>query len=138
MSNASEVLDIFATYATDSDAEQNGKWFPLGKKGRVKVARTGNDRYNSEFKRLVDEKQLDLNEGGPAAEALAQDIMVAVQAKTILVGWEGLGFQGKTVEYSVDMAKTMLGVKDFRRKINALADSFENFRVKEEAEQGNA
>lgn len=138
MSNAQEqFLDIYDAYATDPELELKGKWFPIGKTGKVKVARTGNDNYNAEFKRLVDQYQADLSEGGPAAEELGLKIMVKVQAKTILLDWEGIGYQGKKVEYSVDMAETMLGIKDFRKRINAIADSFENFRAKAEEQQGN-
>lgn len=132
-----EVFDVFANFATDEEAEIKGRWFPIGKHARVKVARVGNDNYNAEFKKQVEDNQLELSDGGPGAEQLAGEIMLRVQAKTVLVDWEGLGFQGKQVPYSVEMAKTMLGVKDFRKKILALADSFENYRVKSEEQQGN-
>jgi hypothetical protein len=133
-----DLLDIFDAFATDPELELKGKWFKLGKKARVRVARDGNDNYNEEFKRLFEEHSLALADGGPAADALAADIMLQVQAKTILVGWEGLSFQGKPVEYSVEMAKTMLAVKDFRKKILAMSREFDNFRVKAEEQQGNA
>lgn len=139
MSNdTQEVFDVYAAFATDEQAEVSGRWFPIGKGAKVKVARTGNDRYNAEFRRLVEERQLDLNDGGAGAEQAAADILLQVQAKTILVGWEGIAFQGKQVEYSVEMAKTLLGVKDFRKRVLTMADSFENFRVKSEEQQGNA
>lgn len=137
-SPAEQVLDIFEAYATDEDAENNGRWFPLGKGGHVKVARTGNENYSKLFKKLVEAKEADLNEGGPAADALANEILLQVESQTVLVDWKGIGFQGKQVEYSPEMAKTMLGVKDFRRKINALAGSFENYRIREEQQAGNA
>lgn len=137
MSNDSGSFDVFTNFATDSKLENEGKWFPIGKKSRVKVARTGNDHYNAEFKRLLEQHQMELNDGGPEAERLANEILLKVQAKTILVDWEGLSFQGKDVAYSVEMAKTMLGVKDFRKRILAWADSFEEFRVKDEEQQGN-
>jgi hypothetical protein len=132
-----EVFDVYANYATDEEAEVKGRWFPIGKNARVKVARVGNDNYNAEFRKLVEDKQLDLSEGGPAAEQLASDILLTVQAKTVLVDWEGLGFQGKPVPYSVDSAKSLLAVKDFRKRILAIAESFDNFRVKQETQQGN-
>lgn len=132
-----DLLDIFASFATDPELELNGKWFSIGAKGKVKVARDGNDNYNEEFKRLYEENALALADGGPAADSLAASIMLQVQAKTILVGWSGLAFHGKEVEYSVEMAKTMLAVKDFRKKIAEMSRSFENYRVKAEEQQGN-
>lgn len=139
MSNANQdLLDIFASFATDPELELKGKWFSIGAKAKVKVAREGNDAYNDEFRRLYEENALALADGGPAADALAADIMLQVQAKTILVGWEGLAFQGKAVEYSDEMAKTMLAVKDFRKKILEMSRSFDNYRVKAEEQQKNA
>lgn len=133
-----DFFDIFNAFATDPELELKGKWFTVGPKARMKIARTGNDNYNAEFKRLVEKHSLDLQDGGPGAEKIAAEIMTEVQAKTILVDWDGIGFQGKLVEYSPEMAKTMLAVKDFKKLVLAKADSFEEFRVKAEAALGNA
>lgn len=130
-------MDIFATFASDEKAELEGQWFPLSKTAKVLVARSGNVNYVTALRKTMDKYQMDLSTGGPESEHLAEQALVEVMASTILLGWEGLSFQGKPAAYTPEMAKTMLRVKDFRKKISGFADSFEAFRVKAEVEQGN-
>lgn len=125
-------MDVFSTYATDEKAEVEGKWFPLSKTAKVLVARNGNQRYQAAFRKKLADHEMDLNTGTPEADKLAEEILVDVMAETILLGWEGLSFQGQAVSYSREMAKTMLRVKDWRRRINAIADSLENYRIQAE------
>lgn len=131
-------MDIFATFASDEKAELEGQWFPLSKTAKVLVARSGNTNYVAALRKTLEKNQMDLNSGGPEAEQLAEQALIDVMSSTILLGWEDLSFQGKSVSYSVEMAKTMLRVKDFRKKVSGFADSFEAFRVKADVEQGNA
>lgn len=130
-------MDIFASYATDEKAEVEGVKFPLSPTAYVVVARAGNDRYLAELRKALDVNQMALDSNDEAANDLANKLMIEVEAKTILVGWGGLQFQKKPVEYSHEMAKTMLSVKDFRKKILAFSNSMEAFRVKAEEAQGN-
>lgn len=131
-------MDVFNTYATDEQAEIEGRWHKIGGKSRVLVARTGNANYVKEFRKLLERHEADLGTGSDEADKLSEEILVEVMAKTILLGWEGLEFQGQPVEYSVEMAKTLLRVKDFRKRVSAIADSLENFRIRTEEAQGNA
>lgn len=131
-------MDIFSTYATDEIAEVEGRWQNLSKTAKVLVARTGNARYNAEFRKALQKHELDLGTGNEEADKLAEEILIDVMARTVLLGWEGLSFQGAEVPYSVEMAKTLLRVKDFRKRIAAVADSIDNFRIQVEEAQGNA
>jgi hypothetical protein len=131
-------MDIFNTYATDEVAEVEGRWQKIGKDAKVLVARTGNARYQKEFRKALERHEGDLGTGSEEADKLAEEILIEVMAKTILLGWEGLSYQGQTVEYSVDMAKTLLRVKDFRKRVMAIADNLENFKIQAEVAQGNA
>lgn len=131
-------MDIFAAFATDEKAEVEGVEFDLSATAKVRVARAGNERYLAELRKVLDQHQMALDSNDDAANALAQKLTIDVMAKTILVGWSGLSFQGKSVDYSVEMAKTLLGVKDFRKKIEAFSNSMEAYRVKAEEAQGNA
>lgn len=129
-------MDIFSSFATDETLETAGKWRPLSKTAKILVARSGNPKYVALLRKKMEEAQLDLS-SGPEADQLAESILIDVMAETILLNWEGLTYQGKEAPYSREMAKTFLKVKDFRRKVSAMADDFEAFRVKQEAEQGN-
>ena len=130
-------MDIFAAYATDEKAELEGQWFPLGKDCSLLVARSGNAVYTAALRKALEKNQIDLEGGGPDADFLAESLIVDVMASTILLGWKGLSFKGKDVEHSCEMAKTMLRVKDFRKKVTNFSDNFEAFRVKAETAQGN-
>lgn len=129
-------MDIFTSFATDETLENAGKWRPLSKTARILVARSGNPKYVELLRAKMAEAQLDLT-SGPEADQLAETILIDVLAETILLGWEGLTYQGKEAPYSREMAKTFLKVKDFRRKVTAMADDFEAFRVKQDVEQKN-
>lgn len=129
-------MDIFASFATDEKLENEGKWFPLSKTAKVLVARSGNPAYVAMLRKAMAEAQLDLTVG-EEADQLAEGILIDVMAKTILLKWEGLEYQGAPAAVTAEMAKTFLKIKDFRKKISALSENFDAFRVKSEAEQKN-
>lgn len=129
-------MDIIAAFATDEKLETEGKWFPLSKTAKVLVARSGNDKFVELLRKKMKEAQLDLT-SGEEAEALAEEILIDVMSKTVLLGWEGITEAGKAVAYSHDKAREYLAVKEFRRKVSALSENFEAYRLKAEAEQGN-
>lgn len=130
-------MDVFTSFATDQALENKGKWFTLAKDAQVLVARSGNDRYSEKLRAHMELSPLEgLN--SKQQEEIGSEILVDVLAETVLLDWKGLAYQGKEVPYSKDMAKTFLRIKDFRKKINMLSENFEAFRVKAEAEQGNA
>jgi len=57
-------------------------------------------------------------------------------SKTILLGWKGeIKLKGEALEYSVDNAKKLLAVKDFRRYITTLSEDFESFKAEQEADE---
>jgi hypothetical protein len=130
-------MDVFATFATDEKLETEGVWFDLSATAKVLVARSGNEKYLAVLRKVLDRNQLALDANDEAANTLAQQLTIDAMAEAILLGWEGLSFQGKQVPYSKDMAKTMLRVKDFRARIEALSKSFEAYKVKAEEAQGN-
>lgn len=131
-------MDVFASFATDEKKEVEGHWFPLSKDAKVLVARAGNANYLKALRKKLEESKLDLDSQDEAANEVAEGVIIEVMARTILVGWEGLSFKGKTMPYSAINAKTLLQVKDFRRKVEAFSNTFDAFKVKSEAELGNA
>lgn len=131
-------LDIFAQFATDETLEENGTWFPIGGGARVLVARSGNRKYGKMLSKEVErnKKALDLNDD--AADKLSEEIMIAVIAETILLGWEDVVFKGQALEYSVANARKLLALKDFRKTIGQFADDVSAYKFKETEEQGKA
>jgi hypothetical protein len=130
-------MDIFATFATDEKLEVEGRWFDLSKTAKVRVARSGNPQYIKLLRKKLDEKRIDLDSQGDEANDVAEKLMIDVMADTILMGWEGLEFRGKPMEYSRLNARLLLQVKDFRKKVSGFSESFEAFKVKAQEELGN-
>lgn len=131
-------MDILSSFATDETLEVQGKAFPLSKDAKVLVARSGNPKYVALLRKKMAEAQIDLASGEEADE-IAETILNEVMAETILLGWTGIteGPNKTPVPYSVAKAREYLKVKDFRRKISALSENFEAYKVKAEAEQKN-
>lgn len=130
-------MDIFATYATDEQLEVEGAWFDLSKTAKVRVARANNENYLATLRKKLNSNQHALDVGGKEADELAEGLIVEAMSETILLDWKGLQFKKKDVPYSKEMARTMLRIKDFRKRISGFADTFEAFKVKAEEEQGN-
>ncbi len=132
-------FDVFAFFATDEEAELKGVEFPIGKSGKLLIARANNRNYAKVLSKFVDANRDGLeNPDEDAAADLNDKVLAQVMARTILLGWSGLSFKGVHVEYSVEKAEELLAVKDFRRKVAELASSMEAYRVKTEDAQGKA
>jgi hypothetical protein len=134
----SELLDIFAEFATDENLENNGTWFPLGGKARVLVARSGNRAYAKSLSAEVNEHQATLDLDNEAADTLSEQIMARVMSKTILLGFENFAFKGKAISYSHENAEKLLMVKDFRRQIVKFSETVSAYKANLEAAQGEA
>jgi len=131
-------MDIFNTYATDEVAEVEGRWFPLDKKTKVLVARTGNPNYLKAIRQRMKDAQIDTEDSSEENEKLVSDLIVETMAETILLGWKGVALKGEELTYSKANAIRALSIKGFRTRISGIADKLESFRIKEEEELGNA
>lgn len=130
-------MDIFEHFATDSLAETEGRELKLSKTAKLLVARASNRRHADAIRKAVEAGKIDLNDNSEQGNEVAEEVMIDIMADTILLGWSGISYQGRVVEYSPEMARTLLRIKDFRAKVNAFANNFENFKAKGEAAQGN-
>lgn len=130
-------MDIFDTYATDENLENTGTWVNLSDTAAVKVARSGTPAYHRRLSALADERRAELDLGGSVAERVSTEILIQVMAETILLDFKGLSYKKQPMEYSVDNAKVLLQHRDFRMRIAGIADDRENYKLREEAEQGN-
>lgn len=131
-------MDVFKLYATDEAKEKTGVWKGLGGKSKILIARSGNRDYARLFSKLVEQSTDALSTKDDAADAEADKIVIEVIAKTILLGWEGMEYDGAPIEYSFENAKKLLALKDFRKLVMKHADDIENFLLAKEEAQGNA
>lgn len=126
-------MDIFSTYAVDEGKELNGTWMEVGD-SKFLVARAGNKHYVKMLGKMVETNQKALDRKDDAADALSDKIIIDVMAKTVLLGWENVSYQGQVMLYSEENAKTLLALKEFRREVMKLSDDFNSFKAQQEAE----
>lgn len=129
--------DIFNELATDSNLEENGAWFSIGKGARLLVARSGNRKFSKLLNKLVESNKEVLEQEDDAAGNKSDELMTQVLASTILLGWEGISFKGVDTPFSVEQAAVFLALKDFRMKVTGFANQFDAYKVKQEVTQGN-
>lgn len=128
------TLDVFAQFAVDEKKELEGVWQEIGGGAKLLIARAGNKKYARMLAREVEKHQRALDVKNEAADELSDRIMVDVLAQTVLIGWEGIQYKKQALPYSVENAKMLLGVKDFRNLVSKLAGDFEAYRAAQEAE----
>lgn len=131
------MLDVFKQYATDENLENNGTWHDFNG-ARLLIARAGNRKYGRVLARLVEQNQKLLDRKDDEADAKSDEIMIEVLAEAVLLGWEGIVFNGEPLAYSKEAAKKVLAIKDFRREVVRLSEGLDAYKVKVEEEQGKA
>lgn len=125
-------LDVFEKFATDEVKECQGVELPIGSGAYVTVARIGNDNYTKAITSEYDKfrEQLELLKGTKEGDELDRRIAIEIEADTILLGFKGIDFKGKSLKYSRAAAIKLLELKEFRSTVMRLARNIENFRVK--------
>lgn len=136
---ASQAIDLFAEFATNTATEEAGAWVPYRGDIEFLIARSNNPTYARKLTKLFDRNRQILNTKGLAAEAKAEEITIEVMAESLLLGWRGnFVWKGQPMAYSKANAKELLAVKDFRRWVQEKADDFERFKlVQDESDAGN-
>lgn len=157
-------MDVFSSYATNADAEENGRWFEFGDV-ELLIGRSGNRLYSegiqAQFlahKHTLDQK--DTPEAIRAGNARAEQIQILVMSRSILLGWRGLPkkgpdgvplevdgkpvlgkmlYKGEEMPFSQTNAAKFLAIKDFRNLVNVKSDDFRNFlEVVEKTDEKNS
>lgn len=134
MSN--EAVDIFAEFATNEALENEGVWVPF--KGDVEflIARAGNKAYNKALALQYKKNKALLDANSDASEAKSEEIMVDVAARHVLKGWKGtVTHKGENLgAYSIEGAKRLLALKQFREWVMAQASEFSQYKAVQEDE----
>lgn len=128
------ALDIFAQFATDETKEEDGVWVELSDDAAILVARSGNKKYSKMIAREYEKNKKILDGKNDVADAKSEEIMIEVLAKTILLGWRNIQFKGEELPYSLENAKMLLKVKDFRKLVGGYADDSSAFKMLAEEE----
>lgn len=109
-------MDIRKAFAVDKSKELDGVWVQLDADTRILVARLGNERYRKVLREGMAPYRKAIK-----ADTLSEDvqdkIMVDALVEGVLLDWEGMAENGKTLPYSKDTARRLLSdpaLKDFR------------------------
>lgn len=128
------ALDIFKEFATDTVKEEDGVWVGIGGGAELLLARAGNKAYGKMLAKEYEKHKHELELKNEVSDKLSEEIMIDVLAKTVLLGWKGIEFKGKPLEYSVANGKQLLALKDFRKLVGNYADDSARYRVQQEEE----
>lgn len=131
------AIDIFNAFAVDTKQEEEGTYTQLPKCGDTEflIARSGNQRFARLIQAMVKANKPVLDSKGPASNKKSDEILVAVMAKTILLGWKGeVAYKGKNYAYSTEAATMLLEHSDFRAAVNTVAEDMETFKIVKDAE----
>lgn len=130
------AIDLFNDFATNPTAEQDGVWEPYNGGVEFLIARSHNPKFDRMITMLVKKNKQMLDSKTEAATAKSEELMVQTMANTILLGWKGeFNFQGQPMgDYTVEKAKKLLAIKDFRLWVSNIADDHERFKAVKDAE----
>jgi len=119
-------MDVNTTWA-DPALEKDGVWVGYREGSRVLVARFGNPN----FQRAV-AKNTRLNKTKKIDPVEEKDQLCQIISRTILLGWEGFTAKGKKLDYTPDLAYSLLATNlDFRNEITELSMESENFKAEQ-------
>lgn len=137
-------MDVFKLWATNPQAEIKGKSFKkeFGGDATFIVARKQNREYqrqlNAEWKAheftLQTAQAADATDAEKdAAEKLSFDLVGRVMARTILLGWDDkVEYDGQPLPYSIENAELLLSHKEFRARVDTVANDYRNFLLAQE------
>ena len=124
-------MDI-SNFKTDLTREDQGVWLEVGDGFAVRVCRLGCKAHAELYRSLTSppgiRAAIESNAYPPAKHV---EMQVELLAQTILKDWRGMTDKGQPVPYSIEKAKEVLQLKDFRGLIHSLADQQSNFRSDE-------
>lgn len=140
MSN--QAVDLFSQFATDETAEEIGVETLLPGAGSTmfKIARAFNPTYRRLLKKLYKPHEALIKTGSKEGEAKAIEVEIELMSRSVLVGWNGtVRVQGVDLEYSVNNAKKLLALKEFRAVVDKFSNDPDNYKmVKTEDDEKNS
>ena len=128
------AIDLFNEFATDTAAEEKGVWCPYAEGVEFLIARSTNKHYQRALTKAYEKNKRVLDGKGDASENMSEEIMIGVTARTILLGWKGVVWKGEELEYSLENARMLLAVRDFRRWVMARAEDVDSYKVAKDEE----
>jgi hypothetical protein len=130
------ALDLFAEFAVDEKAAQEGVWHDYGDV-KFLVAQAGNRHFRQRFLKLYKPHERLLKTDSVAAETKSNEIMADTMAHTILLNWQGkliVEKGGQPVEYSIENATKALMLPAFREMVEEWSKDFASYQAVKEGD----
>lgn len=121
-------------YATDKTREIEGSWEEIAEGTRLLVARVNNPEYLKRYRRIPRAIRQQI-QNGLMGDEQTDAVICRMLADTILLDWEGLSDEGRTLSYSKEKAYEMLRkYPDFRELVWGMANDMSRFKAEDAKE----
>ena len=123
-------MQLKKAFGTDTDLENEGKWFDIGDGASLRVARFGNQAHRKALSGLRSPYKALLLRGGAIPDEANDDIITESMARAILLDWKGIvDEENNPVPYSIDTCRDIFEkYKDFLELVSQLSLDAANFR----------
>lgn len=134
-----ERVSIFDICETDSDAEENGRWFTDimndGNGLDIKL-RKGTSKASVAARRRLDRAYKKYLKNGQYPDDIGVKVLCEQFAEGVIVAWRGVyGKAGEEIPYSKEMALVFMNkFTSFRDTVVMLATSLDSFRIEDKDE----
>ncbi|UVD36477.1 tail assembly chaperone [Rhodobacter phage RcXuper] len=136
--------NIHSIFATDKKLEEDGAWVEVnGFYGlKIKVRRLRSEAAIKAYERIIIEMfgEGKLRKPSDLSADQSQEIIKRQLAEAVLIDWQNLRDTetGEDIPYSVDVARELMEIGDFREFVFQAASERDTFREKADAEaEGN-
>ena len=119
--------------AIDTNISKEGQWIDYDEGIRFLIARTGNSEYKTLFRKHWKSNKFSI-EKETLSDDKASDIMVDIEARTILLSWEGLTNGDEMFEPTLENRKALLADEayvELHTWIEQQSKDLDNFRSAE-------
>lgn len=128
----------FNDFATDIDAEENGRWFDLGSDSSIQLRSFDSKKSRDVRKSLMLPYTAKVRAGKELSDEEQEDVTIKQMAKAIIVDWKGFKENGKSIPFNAVNAENYLRkYKKFRNLVAQLVIEDDSFKaeLKEDAEK---
>ena len=121
-------MKLNEAFGTDTELEEEGKWFDLGDGGRLLVGRFGSKKHERVMEKLRKPYEHLLLRKGKIPKDEMTDMIRESVARGVLLGWEGLEDEGESLTFSPEEAlRLFIEYKDFYDHVFDLSNGMANF-----------
>lgn len=121
-------MEFKKEFVTNKSLEEAGAWVDIGDGAKLKIARGGNKKA-LKYSREVAKPHMAQITYGKLPDNVAEDLAIEVLAECILLGWEGITYDGKPLPFNKENAlKLLKESEDFRDMVARISNERKTFQ----------